>query len=223
MPVDLTHIHVLRQRSREHKTRLLSYCRSLVFYTIRILTIAIGLYGLFFMFSDNIGSVNFKTKIEASPLFWSFHLIGGGLALILSTFVLSSKIRRHSVAVHRYLGKFYALAILFASVGGFVLSFETDSGLISGFGLGLLSLFWFYATFMAYITARNKQFKQHKIWVYRSFVLTLSAVLFRIELGILMEVSKHNYFDVYASVTWISWVPMLIITEWFIINAKSNA
>ena len=175
-----------------------------------------------FMFVDDIGSAHFKAKVAASPIIWSFHLIGGGMALILSTFVLSSRLRQSSVKTHKALGKLYFLAIIFGSFGGLILSFDTDSNLISGVGLGLLSLFWFSSTLMAYLSARNRNLEEHKMWVYRSFVLTLSAVLFRVELGVLTAFTDASYFDIYATVTWLCWVPILIITEWWFVNIKLN-
>jgi len=197
--------------------------KRLFFNVIRLLSIGVGLYGMVFMFSDDIGSAGFKAKIAASPVFWSFHLIGGGIALITSTFVISNSIRARSISAHQTLGKLYALSIVFAAVGGFALSLNTDSNMISGVALGLLSFFWFITTLMAYLTARKKQFELHRIWVYRSFALTISAVLFRLELGLLMALSQESYFDVYATVSWLSWVPILVLTEWFYVKPTSNS
>jgi hypothetical protein len=53
----------------------------------------------------------------------------------------------------------------------------------------------------------------------RSYALTLAAVTLRIYLGI-SQATGIDFVTAYQTVSWISWVPNLLIVEWFIIGRQ---
>jgi uncharacterized membrane protein len=196
----------------------ISKLKLISFNLLRILAIATGLYSLAFIFFDSIGDPKFHEKISTSPIMWCFHLFGGGLSLIVSTFAISEHVRIKYLELHKLMGKVYVISIVFASIGGFFLAFNSESGAVSGFAFGILSIIWFYSTLMAFIKIKSKKIIEHKVWMYRSFALTIGAVFLRIEVPFIMMLSKNNWVESFGTVAWLSWVPSLIITEWFIIE-----
>ena len=131
------------------------------------------------------------------------------LALGLLTF--SPKIRFRSPRVHRWVGTIYCVCIWCSSVLGMLLASANPRGLMAQLGFGLLGLAWFYTTTQAYIFARKKEFARHRRWMIRSFSLTLAVVTVR---PMFWWPPSSLPFDVwYVIVTWLCWVPNLIIGE----------
>ncbi len=53
----------------------------------------------------------------------------------------------------------------------------------------------------------------------RSYALTLAAVTLRIYLGI-SQVNGVDFVVAYQAISWMCWVPNLLIVEWFIIGRQ---
>ena len=188
------------------------------FNLLRILTIGVSLYALTFLLTDFLGNPNFKAKIAKMPVLWTFHLVGGAIGLSVSTFSISEHFRKKNLALHKVLGKMYVISILIAAIGGFVLAFDSDGKLVSAFGFGLLAVIWFYATLKAFLEVKKGNIVSHKIWMYRSFALTLAAVWLRLEIPLLFMTTNSPFSEIYPTVSWLSWVPSIIFTEWFIVD-----
>jgi hypothetical protein len=185
---------------------------------LRVLTFCIALYGILFYFTGLVGSGHFQEKVGNHPLFWGLHVIGGSLSLLASTFVFFPKQGRVNTKRHKTLGYLYVFTVLTSATGGIGLSFYTDSGLMSGLGLGTLAICWIYSTVQSVRYAMLKHHEKHWIWAHRSFALTLSSVFFRLDLGMMMLLVSADYRDIYATVTWHSWIVPLLIMEWIIME-----
>jgi len=184
------------------------------FQVLRLLTLLVAIYGFLFYFTNLAGAEHFHQKVSRHPVLWGMHVLGGSSALLVSTFVFSRRSGFASFNLHRWLGYLYVTAVIISAAGGLALSFDTDSGLVSGVGLATLAVLWIYATAQSVRYAVLKNHHKHWIWVQRSFALTLSAVFFRLDLGVMMYFLNADYRDIYATVTWHSWVVTLIIMEW---------
>jgi len=149
--------------------------------------------------------------------FWT-HVGLGALALALGPFQLSVKRRQRNLSLHRQLGKLYVISILLASVGAFYAAFFADTGWIASVGFATLAVVWFYTTLRAYQTIRQKQVKQHRAWMYRSYAVTLAAVTLRIILPVEIAVLHLPFTTAYPIVAWLcwGWVPNLIVVEWWL-------
>jgi hypothetical protein len=56
--------------------------------------------------------------------------------------------------------------------------------------------------------------------MYRSYALTLAAVTLRIYLP-LFQVAGYGFDVAYPLISWIAWVPNLLIVEWFVLTRPS--
>lgn len=147
---------------------------------------------------------------------WAFFAHVGlapvALALVPLQFWTVLRVRRP--ALHRWLGRTYAVTILLAGAGGILMAIGTDAGQFAAVGFALLGFAWIGTTAVAVSHIRNKRVAAHKAWMIRSAALTLAAVTLRLELPILaMTVGLEVG---YPWVAWLCWVPNLLIAEWVV-------
>ena len=184
---------------------------------------AITGYALAYLFVDTFQAESpFKIKILENYLTMFLHMFGGSLALSTGVIAMTPYFRNNYLNAHRILGKLYCIGVLMGSVGSIFMSFVSNGGIVTHFGFGLCSLVWAYSTYRGYRAIRSKQIEEHRVWMIRSFSITLIAVALRIELPFLSIYSSAEFKDIYMLVSWLAWVPNLIIAEWFVIPKRSN-
>lgn len=145
--------------------------------------------------------------------FWT-HIMAASLALLVMPFQFWTRLRTRRSTIHRWTGRIYVLAVLFAGLSGLVMSTRTMTGPASGVGFFLLALFWLFTTYMAYAKARARDFTAHKRWMIRSAALTFAAVTLRIYLG-LSQLAGFPIDTFYSLIAWACWVPNLLLVLWW--------
>jgi uncharacterized membrane protein len=126
-------------------------------------------------------------------------------------------------SLHRLLGKIYVLNILcITGPASLIMGFYANGGLIGRTGFILLALLWLWFTLKAILLAKQQKFKQHRIYMIRSFALTLSAITLRIWKQSINYCLELPPMDVYRMVAWLGWVVNLIVVQIYIyyINKK---
>ena len=107
------------------------------------------------------------------------HIVGGTLAFLIAPLQFSSTIRRRSPALHRWLGRLYMIACTVSSILSIwiVLRFELKANWAV---MGTMGALWLLTTVAAWLAIRNRDVRQHQLWIGRSFGLTFTFVLTRI-------------------------------------------
>jgi len=152
-----------------------------------------------------------------SHIFSSLFILGSG------AFLFSNHILRKYKKLHRVLGKTYVgLLLLIAAPSGLVMAFHANGGWMAQLSFVILSPLWWYVTYRGYQTARQKDFKAHRIWMMRSYALSLSAVTLRV-----MQLSLNYFFyldpqQLYIFVSWVSWLLNLGVVEWMNYQGKQK-
>ncbi|MFI4934429.1 MAG: DUF2306 domain-containing protein [Caulobacterales bacterium] len=141
-------------------------------------------------------------------------------ALMIGPFQFFGGIRTRWPRWHRRLGTLYVICCLTGGSAGLVLAIGTTAGPIATAGFGLLAIAWLTTTFMAWRLARARDFVRHRRWMIRSFALTLAAVTLRLYLP-LTALPHLGFFPVYRAVSFLCWVPNLIVAEIYL--ARSAA
>jgi hypothetical protein len=97
------------------------------------------------------------------------------------------------------------------------MSFYANGGRVSQTSFVLLTFFWLFTTFMAFIRIRKGDFLSHTKWNIRSYALTLSAVTLRFY-AYLFDVFEVRMGpkETYILLAYLSWIPNLIIAQFFI-------
>ncbi|MEL6298775.1 MAG: DUF2306 domain-containing protein [Pseudomonadota bacterium] len=143
------------------------------------------------------------------------HVLTAVPPLLIGFFAFSTAARKASPKWHRWAGTAYCVCIWVSAVTGFALATANSAGLVAKAGFGALAIAWFWTTYVAYRTARRKDFLAHRRWMIRSFALTLAVVAIRPmfivapQFGYPMEVW-------YPVLTWLCWVPNLLIGELYL-------
>ena len=107
------------------------------------------------------------------------HIAGGIGALLAGPFQFSEKLRARALNFHRWLGRFYLLAVALGSIAGFAMALVSEQGLPTHFGFGALAVLWFFTGLQAYRLVRRGNIEAHRQWMIRNFALTLAAVTLR--------------------------------------------
>ena len=187
--------------------------------TMLVLAAIVSVYAFTFLFLDLGESSEVKARFLEIPLAGYAHVFGGGIALLLGPFVLSTKFRKRNLNLHRWMGRVYLVCVLASGIAGLFLSSLTMGGPPAQIGFAMLAVLWLYSGLMAYIRILQKRKPLHKMWVYRNYALTLAAVSLRLGLPAMMA-NGFDFETAYQVIAWMCWVPNLVIVEWWFLRRK---
>lgn len=157
----------------------------------------------------------------ANPIPLLMHIAGSMLATILGPFQFLRKIRTgRYLKIHRWLGRVYVLGVLFGGVGGAYMGTIAYGGPIARLGLMTIAALWLVSGYMAYTNIRNKKIEQHRKWMVINYAITFAGVTLRLW-QIVFGVIGLDFLTGYIIVTWLSWVPNLLVALW--INNRNHS
>ena len=140
------------------------------------------------------------------------HIAGGTTALLVGPLQLWLGETRSKLAWHRTLGTVYLLGVTVGVAGGFYLSLTSPAGWVYAAGLFFLSLAWTITTGMAYLAIRRRAIDQHREWMIRSYVTTLSFVVFRAIVAVFTAFGAGTFPERVTFAAWACWaVPLLLL------------
>jgi uncharacterized membrane protein len=195
----------------------------LIWIPVAFAAIVIGLYPLIYFLVDMHDKGIFKSKptelLRDSiwHTFFYIHISFGGIALLTGWTQFSKRLRARYLNTHRFVGKIYLIAVLLSSAAGLYIAYYATGGIICTLGFGILAIIWMYTAIKAYTSIRALNIEEHKNWMTRNYALTFAAVNLRVYLPLLtMFVFNHDFIPGYRIVSWLAWVPNLIIAEMII-------
>lgn len=200
----------------------LTYPRPVVvlFWVLALLVSGLSLRGL--VLPLEIVMPNMAHYGPETPLALWAHLIGGPLALALSPFQLSARLRLRRPWLHRWTGRLYGLSILWAGLGALALLPNFTGSPFAATGFGVLGVIWIVATALGIWHARAGRLGLHRIWMIRSVALTCAAISLRIIMAPLMAIGWEVN-QTYEITAWGSWVLTLTLAEWHLRQTKKPA
>lgn len=194
------------------------------FQSISVWLIGLGIAGTFLYLCTNI-LPRVGVNLEGSNVVpgWQgfnnavlyIHILTAIPPLFLGLIGFSAKIRRSGGQTHKIIGTIYCVGIWVSAVTGLLLATANTHGVLAKLGFATLAIAWFTITYVAYLEARRKNFPSHRQWMIRSFAITLAVVSVR-PMFIFGPPSGMDYDSYYQIVTWMCWVPNLLIAEWYI-------
>jgi len=145
------------------------------------------------------------------------HLISGAVALTAGLVQIWLGLTNRVRALHRALGKVYAVAVLIGILSGFYLALTIPGHLPYSTGLFMLCVAWLITTSMALYAVRTGRIEQHREWMLRSFTVTFAFVTYRLVSGWLrswIHVADDPVADdVDTLMAWACWAVPLLIAE----------
>ncbi|KUJ61638.1 hypothetical protein AR687_11915 [Flavobacteriaceae bacterium CRH] len=161
-----------------------------------------------------------QTEVAEIPFYLTFfyvHVYSAIFVLLAGFFQFNNSLLKKYPKVHRNIGKFYVLVVLFLSApSGLFIGVFANGGLYSKISFVSLSILWFYFTLKGFLFIKNKNIQQHKAFMLRSFALTFSAITLRFWKVILVYLFHPSPMDVYQIIAWLGWVPNLLIVEYYL-------
>jgi uncharacterized membrane protein len=194
-----------------------SWRSTVLWWVMLVLSVVVVAYGVTY-FVAIPGDKHFARYILPLRL----HIAGGMGALLVGPWQFSEKLRARALNVHRWLGRFYLLEVGLGSIAGLVMATVSTEGLATHLGFGILAVLWFATGLEAYRSVRRGDIRAHREWMIRNFALTFAAVTLRIEGPIMLVFLHWTFRSAYITVSWLCWVPNLLIAEWMVRRRRVN-
>ncbi len=150
------------------------------------------------------------------------HVGAASTAMLLVMPQLLPRLRATAPRFHRWSGRVYAVACLAGAVTGIPLAIGSTAGPIATAGFGTLAILWFATTWMGWRTAMQRRFAEHRVWMIRSFALTLAAMTLRFDLA-MIPLFELDFLPAYRAISFLCWVPNLILAELWIRRGSGAA
>jgi hypothetical protein len=224
--IDLPVVTILNYLLSNFKLIKAMKLKTLTWIVFAILALSIGGYPLIYYITDMHGKGLWagKTKelLESTAWHTAFyiHITFGGIAMLTGWTQCSQKLRDRYLSTHRTIGKIYVGSVMLSSLAGFYIALFASGGIICTLGFGGLAIAWFFTVSMAYSRIIKRDIKQHENWMIRNYALTFAAVTLRVYLP-LSQIMHIEFIEAYRVISWICWVPNLIVAE-MIINKRSR-
>lgn len=184
-----------------------------------LLAAAVALFSLRYLSESGPRAPEILANLYADP--WlKLHVAGACAALMIGSLQFIANLRR--LGIHRWIGRFYALACLVGGIAGIQLAFGSTAGPIAGAGFGLLGITWLASTAQGVRHAFARRFDDHRVWMIRSWSLTLAAVTLRIYLPLIQPLG-FEFIDGYRAISFLCWVPNLLVAELVIRMGRRRA
>lgn len=156
-----------------------------------------------------------------TPVAIFIHISGGLIALVIGTFQLNSKLRTRFLSSHRWLGRVYVPSVVVGGAAGFYLALYSFGGIITHIGFGLMAICWVSSTLIALRHIYRNDISKHRIWMIRSYAITLAAVTLRLYIP-LSQVAGFDFEVSYQAISWLCWVPNIILAEIYLNSRKQG-
>lgn len=192
--------------------------RTTLFALVALGSLGVAGYALFAYTLVPLGDLvhpDMKVAFNANKLTIYAHVFGAVLALLLGPWQFLPSLRTRCPRLHHVSGRLYlTIGVGVGGVAGFFAALNAFGGWASQIGFALLAIAWLFTGVMAFVRIRAGDVAAHRRWMIRNFALALAAVTLRIQLG-LFTLSGIPFESFYPWLAWISWLPNLIVAEWF--------
>jgi uncharacterized membrane protein len=147
------------------------------------------------------------------------HVLSGILALMAGVFQFLGPIRHRFLRLHRILGVVYVASATALGLSGLVLAPTAHTGLVAVLGFTFLDVAMLFSTWTAVRMLVDRRIGEHRRWMIRSFSLVLAGVTLRVMTSIYAALAATGltgmtFETAYAGISWLCWVPNLLIALW---------
>jgi uncharacterized membrane protein len=167
----------------------------------------------YFLLDPDLAAPPLRENFINHTVWFLVHIGGGALALLLGPWQFLSRLRGRRLALHRWMGRAYVVAVGLGGVAGLFMATTAVGGLPARLGFTGLAVAWLTTTGMAWYRVRERNIARHREWMMRSYALTLSAVTLRLWLPLFTAGFGFGFYEAYITVAWVAWVPNLLAAE----------
>jgi uncharacterized membrane protein len=204
--------------------KIKSYTRRTTWGIFAIFAMVIGIYPLLYLFNDGTyGLLASKPSGLLNSVLYNVgfygHIIFGGVALLIGWVQFNKSIRTKRIKLHRLVGTIYVTSVLISGILGFYIALNATGGIIAKTGFSTLAIIWLTTTFLGFNSIRKKEIDRHEKFMIYSYSACFAAVTLRIWLPLLTSLFD-DFMIAYRTVSWLCWVPNLIVAFLIVNNIK---
>lgn len=157
------------------------------------------------------------------------HIIFACIALITGFLQFIERIRIQNPKTHRFLGRAYVISVFISGLLALAVVFYIDN-FTKSLAFLTLTIIWLVTCWNGYRSAVKRRFNEHRIWMMRSFGVTLVAVSARLLVpllllsyyilsGFTLPGGREQMVEEVLSVNiWVGLLLNFIIVEWIILK-----
>ena len=191
-----------------------SIWRTLSWLAMVLLALAVSAYAAALLADTPMRSSFVDTLLAERPIATLAHFGGSALALAIGGFQLHPGLRRRALALHRWLGRLYVLAVAVGGASGLFMAWYANGGVVGKLGFALLAIGWLGCTAQGYFCIRAREQAAHRRWMIRSYALTFAAVTLRLYIPA-SQAAGIPFESAYPVIAWLCWMPNLLVAELF--------
>lgn len=173
----------------------------------------------YFSFSKNFSFIEERSLLFSNSFYnnaFYIHIFAGAICILTALVQFSRYVLKKSKPIHRWSGKVYVFVVLFLGAPtGLYMSFFAKGSLWERSLFLFMAVSWFISTLYGLITIKKKNVLAHKIWMIRSYAMTMTAVTFRIY-HIIFYLLAWDHLANYELSLWISVIGNMLFAEWII-------
>lgn len=141
------------------------------------------------------------------------HLAGGALTIVLGPLQFLTRWPRAYPRLHRWTGRIYMVGMLIASAGATGLIATSPAPFEIRAAFAGTALAWLTTALVALIAIRRGRVWQHRRWMIRNYLLTLSPIVFRMLLQVQVAMGLVPSPAMIATLILLSWLLPLLVHE----------
>jgi hypothetical protein len=165
------------------------------------------------------------------------HIIGGTIGLLVGPLQFQQFIRKRTIKTHKVFGYIYYVGMVIGLIGSIWLVPFASGGMTNKFAFGILAMVWlvtnstaFYYIVLCQRYTREVRIQLHREWMIRSYAATTGAITLRIWIFILLTFNlavlklqyEEAFMEMYRTVSWLGFVPNMIVAEVYIRMVYDN-
>ncbi|WNJ18191.1 DUF2306 domain-containing protein [Pontibacter sp. G13] len=198
----------------------MSLARNIGWWVFAVLCVMVGLYPLAYLFMDtSMGLLGTKSAELLQQTLWNVafyvHISLGGLALLVGWTQFHEGFRTKRLQLHRKIGLVYGLSVALSGIASLYIGWFATGGWVSQVGFMALGLVWLFTTAKAWMAIREREIRQHQVWMTYSYAACSAAVTLRLWMPILIPL-MGEFIPAYRIIAWLSWVPNLLVAAWIV-------
>ncbi|WP_257453624.1 DUF2306 domain-containing protein [Archangium lipolyticum] len=151
------------------------------------------------------------------PIQNMLHRLGGTLYMVMGVLQFNKTFRARRPRVHRWVGRAFILLSFSAAISGGTMAYTHGMAgtveLVPSIVFGALMILF---TIRAYLSARRREFAQHREWMIRSFSIGLGVATIRIFYAVGIVATSLTPTQLIGVTFWSGWLVTMAAGEWWI-------
>ena len=163
------------------------------------------------------------------------HIVFASIAMLAASVQIWTGLRQCYPIVHRWMGRVYVFGgVLPAAIAGLAIGAMSPFGPVVRASNMLLAVAWLACTITGFRMGRQRRLEEHRRWMIRSFVLTMSIVTNRVWAVVFVVVLSPQLTTTFNGnplllgqavaglSAWLGWVIPLLVVEWWLIDSMTS-